>query len=299
MSDTYVWKAYQYIPSKWASILFATLFGIATAYSLYQFFSALRQLTDKKDKRQICSLIPFIVGGVFETVGYCARVWSHSEPDALSPFIAQSLLLLVAPALFAASIYMVLGRIIGNLECGPFSIIPLKWLTKLFVLGDVISFLVQGSGGGLMASKTITMVNVGEKLIIVGLILQIMFFGMFIVVMAIFQKRVKSRPTAVAVTTRHVPSKFRNWQMILLALFSSSALIFVRSIVRVVEFAQGNDGYLISHEVYLYVFDAVLMVLAMGVFLSQDIGGFYATFSRISQLELQHLDAGSYEKSRV
>lgn len=28
----------------------------------------------------------------------------------------------------------------------------------------------------------------------------------------------------------------------------------------------GNDGYLISHEVYLYVFDAMLMFLVMVIF---------------------------------
>ena len=30
-----------------------------------------------------------------------------------------------------------------------------------------------------------------------------------------------------------------------------------------IEYAQGNDGYLMSHEVYLYIFDAVLMFAAM------------------------------------
>jgi hypothetical protein len=28
---------------------------------------------------------------------------------------------------------------------------------------------------------------------------------------------------------------------------------------------QGNDGYVISHEVFLYVFDAAMMFLVMGV----------------------------------
>jgi hypothetical protein len=38
---------------------------------------------------------------------------SQQSPDwKLGPYIIQELLLLVAPALFAASIYMVLGRIV-------------------------------------------------------------------------------------------------------------------------------------------------------------------------------------------
>ena len=58
----------------------------------------------------------------------------------------QSLLLLVAPALFAASIYMVLGRIILLTDGEKNSLIRQKWLTKIFVAGDVLSFLVQSGG---------------------------------------------------------------------------------------------------------------------------------------------------------
>jgi hypothetical protein len=40
-------------------------------------------------------------------------------------------------------------------------------------------------------------------------------------------------------------------------------LILIRSIYRVVEFVQGNNGYVIGHEVFLYVFDASMMFLVM------------------------------------
>lgn len=47
------------------------------------------------------------------------------------------------------------------------------------------------------------------------------------------------------------------------SLYAVSLLIFVRSIVRVVEFIQGFDGYIYSHEWCLYVFDASMMFVAM------------------------------------
>lgn len=40
----------------------------------------------------------------------------------------------------------------------------------------------------------------------------------------------------------------------------------IRSIFRVVEYLQGFSGYLLSHEAYLYIFDAVLMFCAMVIF---------------------------------
>jgi hypothetical protein len=64
----------------------------------------------------------------------------------MGPYIMQSVLILIAPALFAASIYMILGRIILLTDGEHHSLIPRKWLTKLFVFGDVASFMLQSSG---------------------------------------------------------------------------------------------------------------------------------------------------------
>lgn len=72
---------------------------------------------------------------------------AHQSPDwTLGPYIIQSTLLLVAPALFAATIYMILGRIILLVRGEHHSIIRLKFLTKIFVVGDILSFLMQASG---------------------------------------------------------------------------------------------------------------------------------------------------------
>jgi hypothetical protein len=58
----------------------------------------------------------------------------------------QTLLLLLAPTLFAASMYMILGRMIRLLDAEAHSLIRTKWLTKIFVGGDILSFLVQSGG---------------------------------------------------------------------------------------------------------------------------------------------------------
>lgn len=46
----------------------------------------------------------------------------------------------------AASIYMVLGRIILLTDGDSHSLIRRRWITKIFVAGDVISLLMQSSG---------------------------------------------------------------------------------------------------------------------------------------------------------
>jgi hypothetical protein len=81
---------------------------------------------------------------VVETIGFVGRALSKN--DVWAPFIMQSLLILVAPALFAASIYIILGRVILMVDGERYSMIRQKWLTKTFVAGDVLSFMMQGSG---------------------------------------------------------------------------------------------------------------------------------------------------------
>jgi hypothetical protein len=98
----------------------------------------------------------------------------------------------------------------------------------------------------------------GSNIIVGGLFLQITFFGLFVVTALIFHFRLRKNPTPRSFS---VP-----YQKHLGALYATSILIFMRSIVRVVEFLQGFDGFIIEHEVFLYVFDGFLMLIAMLIF---------------------------------
>lgn len=97
------------------------------------------------------------------------------------PYVIQSIFTLIPPSLFAASIYMTLGRIMRGL--GPkgemCSIIKIRWLTTIFVVGDVFAFLIQASGAGMMAAGDDP--SLGENAVIGGLLIQIIFFGLFVV----------------------------------------------------------------------------------------------------------------------
>lgn len=56
------------------------------------------------------------------------------------------------------------------------------------------------------------------------------------------------------------------WRKHIITLYITSGLVFVRSVFRVAEYIQGENGYLLSTEVYLYAFDAALMLVVMGLF---------------------------------
>lgn len=84
-----------------------------------------------------------------EVIGYVGRALNAAEKSGQwtqGPYIIQALLLLLGPPFYAASIYMVLGRLIRLLDAEKYSMVRLKWLTKFFLLGDIASILGQGAG---------------------------------------------------------------------------------------------------------------------------------------------------------
>ncbi|KAF9629889.1 RTA-like protein [Lasiodiplodia theobromae] len=179
----------------------------------------------------------------------------------MKPYIIQSILLLLGPTFFAASIYMILGRLIRLTNGEAHSIVRATLVTKIFLVGDILSFLAQSSGGGMLAkAKTADDQKSGERIIIIGLFIQIAFFGFFIVVSALFHYRISLYPTA---RSRNVQVP---WQRYLWILYVASGLIMVRSIYRLLEYIQGKDGVLQSEEAYIYVLDAALMFIVAALF---------------------------------
>ncbi|KAF4462706.1 RTM1 [Fusarium albosuccineum] len=183
-----------------------------------------------------------------EVIGYIGRILGATQDPGcwtMGPYIMQTLLILIAPALMAASIYMILGRIILLTEGEHIALIRRRWLTKIFV-----------TGGGLMASDGSQ--DLGEKIVVIGLFVQLTFFGFFIIVAALYHHRLRKNPTTSA------SHPMVRWQAYLITLYVTGVLIWVRSLFRVIEFLQGNDGQLMRSEAYVFVFDGLLMFTVLG-----------------------------------
>lgn len=259
---------YYYVPQIISAIIATALFALGGTVHIV----LIRKL-------HVAFFVPFIIGcfrkftTIFEplpilrltmlpveSIGYIGRILGHSDPTSLGPYVIQSLLILIAPAFFAASLYMIVGRIIALIDVAKHSVIRLKWLTKIFVIGDCISFLVQALGGGVAAAgKSPSTLALGNNLIIVGLALQIAFFGVFVVSAAIFHMRIKESPTAFS-SRASFPLRRH-----MLVLYVTGGMIFVRSVFRIIEYVVGNDGWILQHEVMLYIFDTLLMIAVVGI----------------------------------
>jgi RTA1 like protein len=261
-----VYQFYRYDPLLAPAIVSLSVFVITTAIHIYQ-------LT----RTRAWYMIPMIVGGIssllrksyanftVSIVGYVGRIISINNITSETPFILQSVLIVLAPAFFAATVYMTLGRVITFLNNPHLSILPHRRLTTIFVLGDVLSFFVQGSGAGFMAKSSDNAHNTGSLIIVGGLVVQLLFFGMFFVALIFFDIRCRHQSLSNPPVSYNGNTGI-HWYKVVIALYVASTLISIRCVFRTTEFASGFDGYLQSHEAFFYVFDALPMVVTMAVF---------------------------------
>ena len=242
---------YRYQPSVPAASLFIALFAITTMLHTYQIA-----------RTRTWVMIPFVLGGYCETVGYAGLILSSSEAPnfTLGPYLLQNSLTLLAPALFAATIYMSLARIVRSTGGERYALVRPSLLTGIFVAGDMTGLIIQGAGAGYMTAGTLEDYYGGSKVVITGLAILVASFGLFLIVALRFDINMRRAPIPEALSQR------LNWKLALTVLYISSILIFIRSVFRLIEYSQGNSGWLIRHQWTFYVFDSMLMLAVMAIF---------------------------------
>ncbi len=211
-----------------------------------------------------------------EEIGYIVRTLAYNDTGSLVLYLLQAIFLLIPPVLFAASLYMVYSRIVRAVHGESSSLIPPRWTTTIFVVGDFFCLNIQSGGAGLLANPKNA--ALGNNIIVAGLGLQVLLFAGFMVACRTFHVRFRARLAAAGRTRHDVP-----WETLLYMLYATSTAILVRNIFRMAEFTTGQDGYLFVNEWTTYVFDGGLMLLVMG--------GFYAWYP--SRLRLDKADRGS------
>ncbi|KAM3068369.1 Lipid-translocating exporter-like protein rta1 [Clarireedia jacksonii] len=240
---------YHYDPSTAGATVAGILFGISAVMHLIQMIM-----------KRTWFYTPMTVGSIMMTAGYAFRYSSAKDPTNLMKYIGQSLFIILPPSLYAATIYMIYGRIVLFVNSPSASVIRPQIVTKIFVTGDVVSFFMQAGGGGMMAQAS--MADLGQKIMLVGLLFQLLFFGFFLSIAIIFERRISGSTKSFTVPQT---GKY-TWHRLLTLLFVGAALIIGRCVYRIVEFAQGNDGALMIHEVYMYIGDTAPMFVVQVLF---------------------------------
>ncbi|PBP18331.1 RTA1-domain-containing protein [Diplocarpon rosae] len=233
-----------------AAIVAAVFFGLVTGLQLGMMV-----------RKKTYFYLPLVCGGFMMTGGYVVRYLSAQSPDRASLYAAQSLLLLLPPSLFAATLYMTYGRIVMLVKKTDASVIRPERVTGIFVVGDLLAFSVQLAGGGVLVSDGDS--SIGKIVVLAGLGIQLAFSAFFLTIAIIFDHRMTQAPRRGIIP---IYGKY-SWRKLLVLLILSSVVITVRCVYRIVEYSTGTEGFAMSHEICGYLADTILMFGVFSAFL--------------------------------
>ena len=159
---------------------------------------------------------------------------------------------------------MFLGRLIRVSGKPKLSLIRINWITKIFVVADVLCFLVQAFGGVSLArladsndSDASKKINQAKDVILGGLALQVIFFLIFALCALVFHVRISKSGIRESVD----PSLHLDLNLV--SIYAAAFLITGRNVYRLIEYKSGTGGYLQEHEWPTYGLDIGFMTLFM------------------------------------
>ncbi|KAF1816639.1 putative sphingoid long-chain base transporter RSB1 [Eremomyces bilateralis CBS 781.70] len=251
-----------YLPSLAANSLFTALFALTVVAFVVQsvVYRSFHGFT-----------IAMICGSLLEMIGYIGRVMAHSKPFAEDPYLLQIICLTIAPAFYAAGIYLLLKRVVLSISSAA-SPIPARYYPRIFIPCDVASLLLQAIGGGIAASASHSDRDptAGNNIMIAGLAFQVFTMLMFIIFSLVFAWRVYSLMRSqgadaaleqgAGLATLRSSFKFKAF---IVTLSFATLCIFTRCVYRVAELSEGWDGRLISTQRYFIGLEGA--VIAAGI----------------------------------
>ncbi|RAH49735.1 RTA1 domain-containing protein [Aspergillus brunneoviolaceus CBS 621.78] len=192
--------------------------------------------------------LPFSVGLVFEIVGYIARALSaRQDPYNLIYFVLNYFFIVTAPVFLAAGIYTILSgliRLLGRQH----ALLPPRVILWFFIASDVVSTVVQIAGAVLVGVRESRRQDpsVANHILLGGLAYQVFAMTVFIAVAAGFLVRARGLIWTAA-RKGEGPPRYG----VFCGVFGlATLLVYLRTIFRLAETAQGLGATLATHEVY-------------------------------------------------
>ncbi|SCW02247.1 LAFE_0F02234g1_1 [Lachancea fermentati] len=267
------------VPNLRFNITMAVIFGI-----LWLFHVVMGVWT-----KQYWFWVAFTCACTLEVLGYVGRALSHNDVMNMNDFLLQIICLTIAPVFTMGGIYYQLAKLI-EIYGHKFALLssPMAY-SYIFICCDIVSLVVQAVGGGMagMAVSQHTNGAEGDHIFVAGLAIQVASMSIFLFLWfhLLYKIFIETR-------MKHVGAQKFSWALLkisqdeidymyrpkyeflrrnprrwtfhwfTLALTAAVIFVFVRCIYRVIELAEGWSGYLITHEWYFIILDAVMMSCA-------------------------------------
>ncbi|KAL7907583.1 RTA1 like domain-containing protein [Trichoderma velutinum] len=248
-------SSYQAIPQFVPALITAIIFGVLT---LIHFIEAIVF-------RKLYAWV-IIMGGAWETGAFVLHTFRAHDQQNIEFATVWQVLFLLAPLWINAFVYMTFSRMVH--------FFPRE--KKLFVWADILSFIMQATGG-IMPSPGIppTVEKLGLNLYEAGIGVQEFFIVCFLMLMIVFHRRNLQLARARNIHLEDIdmdnhldmgryPKK--GWEKLLYSLYAVLGFISIRIIYRLVEFTRGDDPSINPipyNEAYSYTLDALPMMISL------------------------------------
>ncbi|KAF2836508.1 putative RTA1 domain protein [Patellaria atrata CBS 101060] len=240
---------YGYRPNLAANVIFTAIFGLSMFAHAFQGV-----------KWKAWTFFAFMVIGTFgEAVGYVGRILLHDNVFHDAGFKTQIICLTVAPAFLSAGVYLTLKHI-AIVMGAQFSRIRPKWYTWIFMSCDIISILIQATGGAIAAGGKNT--TAGNNIMIFGLVFQVATLLLFGALAAEYGYRVYKFRSQLNEATTALRRSFY-FKGAVVGITVAYLAILLRCIYRVAEMVGGWRNAVMQDEPLFIALDSVMCALAV------------------------------------
>lgn len=237
---------YGYRPNMGGNIFFCVVFGILLIGQLFLGIKArLRGFT-----------FAVSVGCFGECVGYIGRLIMHNNPWSQTGFKIQIVCLILSPSFIAAGIYLTIKHLV--IHFGPqYSRLRPNLYTWIFISADAASILVQAAGGGIASGETLSLVKVGNSIMVAGICIQVATMALCGLLAAdFFYRRYRSRQSQQNLDNEMTKST-PGFKFYVGASTLAFTTVFIRSIYRIPEMVGGWGNPLMQNEKEFLVLDGM------------------------------------------
>ncbi|CCO37308.1 Protein RTA1 [Rhizoctonia solani AG-1 IB] len=243
----------KYIPNKSLAVISALLYlAVAAGCVIWGF------------KRWGRYMLTIIIGCVCYAIGLFIRLPFASNTHQLGIYIFLNTITVLAPCGFIATVYMLLGRLALQLDADDYLLVKARIITKVFVTSDIVTLLIQASGGSMSTSEELS--DIGTKIFLTGLIIQLISFVFYMGVFAVFIYRMKVNRPGECYLPRNKHEFFTHWTALAGSIAISCIGILIRSVFRTIELSEGYGGHLATTEGYFYALDTLPLFIGIAVF---------------------------------
>ncbi|KAM0492627.1 hypothetical protein ACHAP8_009805 [Fusarium lateritium] len=275
------YTVYGYRPSLWANTLLASLFTIAFFANIW---------LGIRFRIRAYSIV-LTLGCLAQMIGYGARIGMYFLPFNAIPFQAQVCCLIIGPAFNSAAVYLMLKHIVALF--GPeWSLLKPKLYTIIFIGADIVSLVLQATGGGIAATTTIgddDMLNLGNNIMMAGIAFQVVTLSVFASLATTFCIRrvraVNSYPLSGNALQTWQAVRFR-W--FICGLFTAFLTIYIRCVYRIAEMQHGWGSRLMKEQIPFIILEGLMILIATS---SQTILHPGPLFPAFTKRDCQHVDS--------